>query len=111
MTDTENRLLAYCEQVRNELKTAHEGDGEGEYEDIFAYISDALDVDYRLSSQLELLGVCLYTTLGGPNVWIDTYHNTIEGRWGSSSMSIYVADDICDEINDYYAEYLSNFIR
>lgn len=111
MNDTENLLLAYLEQVRDELQAAYDGDSESEYEDLYAYISDVLDVDYRLNSQLEVMGVCLYTTLGGPNVWIDTYYDTIEGRWGTSSMSIGIDTDISAEINNYYEDYISCFIH
>lgn len=110
MNSTENEIRRHCEFVQNELRSVMDGENP-EYEDIYAYLADVLDVEYRLDSALDLIGVSIYVTLGGPNVWIDTRARTIEGAWGTSRAWVGLDCDVCDEIDRYYEDYISDFIR
>lgn len=59
------------------------------------YISDVLDVNWILDSNREFKGARLLVAFGGPNIWIDTSKQTVEGHWwGESYTSSYNHDEI-----------------
>lgn len=61
----------------------------------FDYISDALDVDWILDSKREFKGARLLVAFGGPNIWIDTAKQTVEGHWwGDSFTASYSRDEM-----------------
>ena len=61
----------------------------------FDYISDVLDVNWVLDSNREFLGARLLVAFGGPNIWIDTSKQTVEGRsWGDSFTTSYNHDEM-----------------
>ena len=47
----------------------------------FDYVSDVLDIEYTISSEGEYLGARLLVAFGGPNIWIDTRRQIVEGAW------------------------------
>lgn len=61
------------------------------------YIFDALDIEYRVSNQTggagrwDYLGAHILIAFGGPNIWINTRNNTVEGHWwGDSFTATYI---------------------
>ena len=61
----------------------------------FDYISDVLDVNWILDANREFVGARLLVTFGGPNIWIDTTKQTVEGRsWGDSFTASYNHDEM-----------------
>ena len=48
---THKALFDYCKLVADELKSVCDGTNE-DYEDLYEYISDALDVEYTVNSRL-----------------------------------------------------------
>jgi len=110
MNDTRKALQGHCEYVRKELRSVIDGESK-DYEDIYEYLSDVLDVEYRLDSSFNLRGVEVSVTLGGPNVWIDTYAETVEGAWGTERVSLCLDRDICSAIDDYYEDYINAYIH
>lgn len=118
-----NENLKYVQRISKELEAYALGhmylNSEGEtvchtdinspygWEPLFIedYLDDVLDVEYIIQSDRKTIsGVKVYITLGGPNCWIDTYHKTVELRWGSESANCGLSDDICDQINSYYQD-------
>ena len=58
-------------------------------------ISNSLRIDrYILDSQKELIGAEILITFGGPNIWIDTLHNCVRGRWGNDKIDMSYTDNI-----------------
>ena len=55
--------------------------------DGFDYISDALDFEFILSSDKTLIGARILVAFGGPNIWIDTTKQTVEGHWWDDSFT------------------------
>ena len=51
----------------------------------FDYLSDMLDIEYTISSDGNFLGARILVAFGGPNIWIDTRHERIEGYWWGDS--------------------------
>ena len=48
------------------------------------YLSDALDIQYIVSSDREYRGALVLVGLGGPNVWINTMTGNLEVSWWSA---------------------------
>lgn len=101
-----NECTKYAESVRNDLNSLYSGEPVDGCESLVDYCCDALDVEYLLDSQKNLIGVNLYVTLGGPTCWIDTRRGEVVCRWGTEEGRAWVPSEICEEINDSYAEYL-----
>lgn len=110
-----NETFEYCKTIKNELMSYYTGEvmtDDNEQASLFDYIAEnVLDTEYILDSSFRLIGVKLYVTLGGPTAWIDTRTKTIVTHWGTDSSSLYIDSDVCDEINDYFAECLPQFDR
>lgn len=114
MTKTNNALYTMCERICDELTSLYEADytddereeleERGEACDLYGYFNDVLDYEYTISSRLDFLGVKVWVTLGGPNIYIDTRAGEIVGRWGVDEARVYLPSEICDEIDAYFEE-------
>lgn len=51
-----------------------------------------------------LIGVELIFDLGGPTVWLDTRKHAVVAAYGSDTAIYFIDTDVCDEINEMYAE-------
>ena len=61
----------------------------------FDYIADVLDVNWILDSHREFKGARLLVAFGGPNIWINTDTQTVEGHWwGESFTASYSRDEM-----------------
>ena len=47
----------------------------------YDYLQDALDIEWTLGSDKQLLGARVVVCFGGPTVVIDTRHSRVEGYW------------------------------
>lgn len=80
-------------------------DHQGELVSAYGYLQDALDIEYIVSSNKEYLGARVLITYGGPNIWINTRTQQVEGYWwGSQSIWGYSNDamGLDDALNDLY---------
>lgn len=68
-------------------------ENEGEYS-AFDYLQDALDIEYIVNSKSEYLGARVLVAFGGPNIWINTRTNTVEGHWWGDSATASFTDSI-----------------
>ena len=71
----------------------------------FDYIHDALDIQYIVSGKSEYIAARILVSFGGPNIWINTQTQTVEGYWGSdTAFGYYYADkmDIDDACREYW---------
>jgi hypothetical protein len=60
----------------------------------FDYLGDALDIEYIVNSKAEYLGARVLVAFGGPNIWINTRTNTVEGQWWGDSCKATYKDNI-----------------
>ena len=67
---------------------------DGEAMSAFDYLQDALDIEYIVSSKKEYLGARVLVAFGGPNIWVNTRTNTVEGYWWGDSASASFTDSI-----------------
>lgn len=103
-----NENMEYCKRIVTELKQHYNGEivnDDGEILSLYDYISDVLDYEYTIDSQLNYRACRIYVTLGGPTVWIDTYNKSVELRWANESATYYIPSDIIEEIDDIMEEY------
>jgi hypothetical protein len=69
----------------------HEGVAVSAYD----YLSDVLDIEYIVNGQKEYLGARVLVAFGGPNIWINTRTQQVEGYWwGSQSIWGYSSDEM-----------------
>jgi hypothetical protein len=58
------------------------------------YLNDILDIEYYMSSDRQtVLGARILVAFGGPNIWIDTRFERVEGYWwGDKCIMTYHED-------------------
>jgi len=71
----------------------------------FDYICDALDIEYRVSNTRTFIGAHVLVAFGGPNIWINTQTDTVEGHWWGDSYSASYTDtmNIGDAAEELYS--------
>ena len=64
----------------------------------FDYISDALDIEYTVTSSKEYKGASLLVAFGGPNIWIHAKDGCgiVEGHWWGESIRCSYTTDAMD---------------
>ena len=91
----ENGETVYSKEDRDDLDQLYLGD----------YMStEVLDFDIVIGGDWEYKSCKLYVTLGGPNVWIDTAGKAVKLAWGTDREEYGLDWDVCDEIDQYWAE-------
>ena len=45
------------------------------------YLTDVFDIQYIVNGKAEYLGARVLVAFGGPNIWVDTRRQTVEGAW------------------------------
>ena len=60
----------------------------------FEYLQDALDTEWILNSDKSLKGARVLVAFGGPNIWINTATNMVEGHWWGDSYSDIYTDNM-----------------
>jgi len=70
----------------------------------FEYVSDVLDVDWVLDQNRGFKGARLLVAFGGPNIWVNTDRQTVEGYWWGNSFTASYNRDAMD-VNHACAEW------
>lgn len=94
-------IKAHVQHIANTLSNPpmdewNEGrdvENEGEFS-AFDFLQDALDIEYIVNSKREYLGARVLVAFGGPNIWINTRTNTVEGAWWSDRAEASFTDSI-----------------
>lgn len=94
-------LRATCVSIAEELEGYYENE---DFDAIQDYLSEVLDVEITTNLRHEYLGATICVTLGGPNIYINTRYNKIEGYWGGEQVEIPIDNDLSGYIYDYYEE-------
>lgn len=116
MKELENMVTS----IRDELNRLYEADytdeerdkteENGEAYDLYSYFSDALDIEYTISGNMDFLGARIAVVLGGPNIYINTRTGYVEGYWGTDKAEAWIPSEVCNEINEIFEE-LYNAVR
>jgi hypothetical protein len=62
----------------------------------FDYIQDVLDINWVLDNHRKYKGARLLVAFGGPNIWINTDTQTVEGHWWGDSFTVSYSRDEMD---------------
>ena len=98
--DIKDNVQHIVDTIENGYKSEGPDYYDGQYEegDIisgFDYLTDALDIEYIVSSTKEYLGARVLVSFGGPNIWINTRTKQVEGYWwGDSCIMPYGNDEM-----------------
>lgn len=103
--NTKKRLLKQCQSIVEELERLWETGFYDEDEDGENYFGDVLGGCYYVGLDGDFQGVRIIAAYGGPNIYIDTKHGTIEGYWGMDHIEIPLPPDISNEIDRYWREW------
>ena len=60
----------------------------------FDWLQDALDIEYIVNGKGEYLGARVLVSFGGPNIWVDTRKQIVDGYWWSDTKSARYTDSI-----------------
>ena len=96
MENTSKKKNGLLDHVKHIANTIESGEYETDNEDGpngFDYLEDALDIQYIVSSDKKYLGARVLVAFGGPNIWINTQKQMVEGYWWSASEFVYYHDD------------------
>lgn len=69
----------------------------------YDFLSDALDIDYVVSSSGEYRGAEVLVSFGGPNAWIDTRSRMFHVAWGERA-SWAIPGEMAGELDDALEE-------
>ena len=61
---------------------------------VYDYLQDVLDIEYIVNSEGKYLGARVLVAFGGPNIWVNTRTNTVEGSWWADSANAHYVDSI-----------------
>ena len=57
------------------------------YLSAYDYLTDAMDVVYYVDSEKSYLGARVLVAFGGPNIWVDTFYQRVDGHWWGDSYT------------------------
>lgn len=100
-----NQLASHVEQIRDAIENGITYEAAGmECPDLYADLPDAiisafdylegvLDIEYTVNGAGEYLGARVLVAFGGPNIWINTRTQEVEGHWWSDSARAHYTED------------------
>lgn len=100
MSDIKNHVQEIADMLSNGF--GDEKNSDGEDFSAFDYLQDALDIEYIVNSKGDYLGARVLVTFGGPNIWVNTRTNTVEGHWWGDSAYASFTDNI--DLDDALSE-------
>lgn len=78
------RLQRHVDSIAKSISegfTDEDLNDDGEQMSAYDYLSDVLDIEYTVNGRGEYLGARVLVAFGGPNIWVNTRTNTVEGYW------------------------------
>ncbi len=98
MSDLKHHVLSIIKTIETGI------DSDGNEIDVCDYMQDVLDIKYIINSDRSFKGARLLVTFGGPNIWVDTSTNMVEGYWWNEHYEFDYKtdalglDDYCEEM-------------
>lgn len=106
LDDDRGRLQRHVDSIADTLTNGFDDDDlneDGEAMSAWDYMRDVLDVRYIVDSQKRYLGARILVAFGGPNIWIDTEKQRVEGYWWMDKAFASYDDNIgLDEVCEEY---------
>lgn len=102
--DIKNHVQHIADTISNPSEPYEDEYGEWRG-DAFDWLQDALDIEYIVNSKKEFLGARVLVAFGGPNIWVNTRTNTVEGYWWTDKAFATFTDNL--GINEALSELYS----
>ena len=67
------------------------------------YLNGVLEITYLTGAKKEFKGVELLVAFGGPNIYVNTRYNQVEGYWGGTNCTLNFKDKL--GLNAYFEEH------
>ena len=102
-------LKTHVEEIARELEEGLEKEDyytEEEEPTAYDYLEQALDINYKISSNGDYKSGEVLVAFGGPNIYVNTEDNSVRGYWWGSKEKAFFTDNIgLDEALEeiYYA--------
>lgn len=90
-------IKAHVQSIADRLSNGFDGElnDDGESISAYDYLQDVLDIEYIVASDRKTyLGARVLVAFGGPNIWINTRTNTVEGAWWGDSFTASYRDEL-----------------
>ena len=71
---------------------------------MWEYFDDVYNIRYVVDGDLDYCGVNVMIACGGPNIWVDTYSQTVDLYWGGDHVSYELWSSTTDEIDEIFRE-------
>ena len=97
----------HCREIVDNLREIVNGskvNDDGDEITLYDYISDCLDIEYRIDSRLCYKSCKLLLAFGGPNIYLDTAEKQVKLLWWNEYGDCYVDSEICDAIDEIVEE-------
>ena len=99
---SDGESVYYCAHCGEEL---NEDDDRVSF---YTYFDDVLDIEYRINSRCNYVGVVLTVAVGGPHIDIDTREREVKGYWGGDRASWGIFGDVADDIDTVFEEHYNS---
>ncbi len=93
MKEIKEHVESIAKDITNEKYTADE------------YLKDVLDIQWIINQDKTYRGARVLVAFGGPNIWINTQSNEVEGYWWLDKAFATFTDNM--GLNDYLEELYS----
>ena len=108
--DTKEALELTVKSTATDIETMAAGTYEIEDTETYETIEEefiesyTLDENYIVDSRGNMRGAWIYTTLGGPTVWIDTMRGVVRGTWGHDAFEWGLSEKAQDWVQEQAEE-------
>ena len=100
------QLRRMCRSIADGIDTPEmitdEETGEKRTETASDWMEDVYDIRYLVGSDKKYMGAQLMVAGGGPNIWVNTWTNEVEGYWADDKCTWAFQDNI--GLDDYCQE-------
>ena len=113
-TKNDNGLEDMVKHIANQVNSGGYDNEVGGECSAFDFLCDALDFRWIVQNDLEFIGARVLVAFGGPNIWIDTTTQKVEGYWwGNYAEASYDKDPmgLNDALEDLYRSRLDEAKR
>ena len=104
--NTQTELYQQCKAIAAQIQTGEYDRSEGDEPcNAYDYLESVLDIQYIVNCKAEYLGARVLVACGGPNIWINTQTQTVEGYWWNDRAETYYNQDnlgLDDCLNDLW---------
>lgn len=100
----ESILTGIVENIANGTPYGEEPNADGETATAWDYVSDALDIGYRVNARGEYKSAELLIGFGGPDAWVDTARGELIVTWWSSPVRVDLPREFIDGIDEVCRE-------